>query len=298
MRAQTVSLEFMFFRKFVWFLGTLLSTVMLIGSAIAAEGDVDGGADHPVFPRFPGFYLDDFVTNDFNRHEFIVGTQAKTEENVIAAKEGKYLQNTYFLKEGARRPSVIEIIRNYENATRRAGGAMVWSNPTDGLATYKQKDSKGEHWMALEAASQGAWMRMTVVDVANMEQRVEISSGEMLDALNRDGFVALTGILFDSGKDTIKVDSEALLQEILQLLKDNPKLRLSIDGHTDNVGSASVNLPLSKRRAEAVRGWLISKGIASSRLTAQGFGDTKPVADNRSETGRAQNRRVELVKLN
>lgn len=280
--------------RFVLILGSLL---LPAGAALAATGDADGAADHPAIPRFPGFYIDDFVANDFNAADFITGIDAKTGEATVVAKEGKYLQNTYMLKEGARRPSVIEVIRNYENALRRAGGSMLWSSTSEGLATYRQNDGKGERWIGLEVNSRGDWMRLTVVDVGAMEQKVEINASEMQAALEKNGYVALNGILFDTGKDTIKAESEPQLQEILQLLKANPALRLSIDGHTDNAGNAAANLALSKRRAESVRGWLVAKGVAATRLTAQGFGDTKPVADNRTDDGRARNRRVELVRI-
>ena len=265
-------------------------------SASASSTDAAGAADHPAVPRFPGFYIDDFASQSFNRHEFITGVNARTGEYQVSAKEGKYLKNTYFLKEGARNPSVIEVIRNYENAFRRAGGALVWSSLDDYKATYRQKDGAGERWIEVELNSSADWMRMTVIDVSAMEQKVEVSAGEMLEALNRDGFIALRGILFDSGKDVIKPESEPLLREVLGLLNGTPALRLSIDGHTDNVGNPPANLALSKRRAEAVRNWLVGQGVSAARLSAQGFGDTRPVADNRTEEGRARNRRVELVK--
>jgi OOP family OmpA-OmpF porin len=264
--------------------------------ASASSTDAAGAADHPAVPRFPGFYIDDFTSQSFNRHEFITGVNARTGDFQISGKEGKYLQNTYFLKEGARNPSVIEVIRNYENAFRRAGGALVWFSLDDYKATYRQKDGAGERWVEVELNSRADWMRLTVIDVSAMEQKVEVSAGEMLEALNRDGFIALRGILFDSGKDLIKPESEPLLREVLGLLNGTPALRLSIDGHTDNVGNPSANLALSKRRAEAVRNWLVGQGVSANRLSAQGFGDTRPVADNRAEEGRARNRRVELVK--
>ena len=265
-------------------------------SVSASSTDVAGGADHPAVPRFPGFYLDDFAAQTFNRHEFITGANARTGDLVITPKEGKYLKNTYFLKEGARNPSVIEVIRNYENAFRRAGGTMLWSSLDDYKATYRQKDGAGERWVEIELNSRADWIRMTVIDVSAMEQKVEVSADEMLEALNRDGFIALRGILFDSGKDAVKPESEPLLREVLGLLNGTPALRISIDGHTDNVGNSPANLALSKRRAEAVRNWLVGQGVSAARLTAQGFGDTRPVADNRTEEGRARNRRVELVK--
>jgi OOP family OmpA-OmpF porin len=117
----------------------------------------------------------------------------------------------------------------------------------------------------------------------------------MLDAINKNGFIALD-IHFDTGKSTIKPESEPIIEQIVQLLKDNGDLKLSVEGHTDNVGDARSNLMLSEERAKSVVAALTKAGIQGSRLSAAGFGQDRPVADNRSEEGRAKNRRVELVK--
>src|SRR6185295_3597345 len=111
------------------------------------------------------------------------------------------------------------------------------------------------------------------------------------------GRVAVYGIQFDTGKATIKAESEAVLNEIDKLLLARADLKLNIEGHTDNVGAKAANLTLSGQRATAVQAWLGAHGIEAARLTVRGFGDSKPVADNSSDEGRAKNRRVELVKL-
>jgi outer membrane protein OmpA-like peptidoglycan-associated protein len=92
-------------------------------------------------------------------------------------------------------------------------------------------------------------------------------------------------------------DSESILGQIQALLEQRPDLKLRIEGHTDNVGTRAANQKLSDQRAAAVVGWLASHGIDRSRLSAEGFADTKPVGDNATEEGRSQNRRVELVKM-
>jgi outer membrane protein OmpA-like peptidoglycan-associated protein len=84
--------------------------------------------------------------------------------------------------------------------------------------------------------------------------------------------------------------------EVVKLLQASPALRLAVEGHTDNAGTPAHNQQLSEARAQAVVAALAAQGIATSRLQAAGFGQTKPLADNATETGRAQNRRVELVK--
>ena len=104
-------------------------------------------------------------------------------------------------------------------------------------------------------------------------------------------------IHFATDSAEILPDSAPVLGEIADLLEANPQWQLTIEGHTDNVGGADHNLDLSRRRADAVKRWLVDRrGIDELRLTTAGRGLTKPIADNGTEDGRAQNRRVELVR--
>jgi len=120
---------------------------------------------------------------------------------------------------------------------------------------------------------------------------------KLYDALAEAGRVATQGIYFDTGSDRIRPESSPTLKEIGQMLKEHADLKLTIEGHTDNVGSAAANQKLSEMRAEAVKQFLVSEyGIEESRLTAKGLGATKPVASNDTAEGRQNNRRVELVK--
>ena len=120
---------------------------------------------------------------------------------------------------------------------------------------------------------------------------------ELYDALVADGRVATQGILFDTGSDVIKPHSTPTLEEIVSMLKDHADLKLTIEGHTDNVGDAAANQTLSEKRAAAVKAYLVGKGIDASRLESKGLGATKPKVSNDTPEGRQTNRRVELVKL-
>jgi outer membrane protein OmpA-like peptidoglycan-associated protein len=106
---------------------------------------------------------------------------------------------------------------------------------------------------------------------------------------------ALNGIEFESGKSTIKRSSHAILDQIATMMIENPAYLLDIKGHTDNVGNAAKNQILSEERANAVKTYLEGKGVEAARMTAAGFGDTTPIADNKTAAGRAKNRRVEFV---
>ncbi len=120
--------------------------------------------------------------------------------------------------------------------------------------------------------------------------------GELKKQLASEGRARVYGILFDLDSATIKPESKPVLEEVLGLLKGEPSWKLTIEGHTDSTGSPDHNLKLSLQRADAVKAYLLGAGIAAARLQTRGFGPAKPVADNATEMGRAQNRRVELVR--
>jgi outer membrane protein OmpA-like peptidoglycan-associated protein len=121
--------------------------------------------------------------------------------------------------------------------------------------------------------------------------------GEIRRQLAETGRAVTREIHFATGSAEILPDSEPVLEEIAGVLRDDPGLELIIEGHTDDVGGAEMNLDLSRRRADAVKRWLVDRrGIAEVRLTTAGYGLTRPAAGNDSEEGRARNRRVELVR--
>jgi len=105
---------------------------------------------------------------------------------------------------------------------------------------------------------------------------------------------ALQGIEFESGKDIIRRTSYPILDNVVKVMSENPAYLLEINGHTDNIGDKAFNMELSQKRADAVKNYIASKGIEAGRMASKGYGDTLPVADNKTTAGRTKNRRVEF----
>jgi outer membrane protein OmpA-like peptidoglycan-associated protein len=142
--------------------------------------------------------------------------------------------------------------------------------------------------------------RVDVIETKAMENRmVLVKADEMEKQITSTGRVALYGIYFDTNKATLKSESDATLEEVQKLLKDDPNLKLLVVGHTDNVGEFEFNRDLSNRRAASVVEALTSRfGISKQRLFPFGSSFASPAAPNTTEDGRAKNRRVELVRWN
>jgi outer membrane protein OmpA-like peptidoglycan-associated protein len=130
-------------------------------------------------------------------------------------------------------------------------------------------------------------------------KNVRIARGgvPLYDRLLSDGKFITYGITFDVGKSVIKPESMGEINRIATLMKENPDLKFSVEGHTDNTGGAAANQTLSEARSKAVMDKLVEMGIAKERLKSAGKGQTAPIADNSSDEGRAKNRRVEFVKI-
>lgn len=105
----------------------------------------------------------------------------------------------------------------------------------------------------------------------------------------------LTGPSFEFNKATLTAEGRNHIDHAIQVMRDNPTLRVSVEGHTDSVGTHAYNMKLSQRRATSVRGYMVSQGIDGARIRTEAYGETHPIAANSSAEGRAQNRRVEII---
>ncbi len=307
-----------FFRKSLYcaFLVAMLSTVAL------AQSDKEGSQDHPLISRYPGSTISEYAVVNFDEFKIPLARPADTGKSQTV--EGKVTRIVY---DTPAPRTVLEIYKNFESALARAGFKTLYScvnNEGCGSSGPTQLGSAGsEDWSwgaghrfiaaRLDRASGavyvtihvGQWSDLsrgtqTVLFVAEtkaMEKDlVTVDAKALGDDIAAQGHSAVYGIYFDSGKADIKPESDAALKEIGKLLQEQSALKLLVVGHTDNVGALASNMDLSRRRADAVvKALSTQSGVAPARLSAQGAGPLAPVASNRTDDGRAKNRRVELV---
>ncbi len=255
---------------------------------VNAQKDAEGCFDHPMFTRMPNFYISSCDIKDFDRFNFVDsnGRDIKV--------EGKVYQGRYEIKEGARPPSELQIVLNYANAIKKIGGTVVKQN--DSTAYLKLDKGGRTYWVLVDAFNGGTGYELNVVEKAGMEQLVVADAKSLMNDISVTGHASVYGIYFDFDKATIKPESEPAIAEVAKLLKQNTGLKLFVVGHTDNVGTLSYNMKLSEARARSVVRELTTKyGISAERLKGFGVGPLAPVASNKTDSGRARNRRVELV---
>jgi OOP family OmpA-OmpF porin len=273
------------------FLFSLL--IILSPGLFAQQQDAEGSMDHPMFPnRMPNYFISEYSSNfdaaDFN----LAANQSK-----MVNKEGTktFINYAFDNESGKQKPSVLQILRNYENASKKIGGTTLFLTAADeGVATFKIVKGTREAWVKVEKGANDAEdYTLTIVEVEAMKQ--EITSNDILNALNADGYIALY-INFDTGKSVVKAESLPIIDQLAEMMNSNADLKISIEGHTDNAGAAEANKTLSLNRGKAVMNALLAKSISASRLSSLGWGQERPIADNRTEEGKSKNRRVEIVK--
>lgn len=269
----------------------LLSIVYLslltCGVAIATEPDAQGCKDHMLFTRMSGYHIVDCKENDFDHYTFY------SEKGKEVDVEGRYTMIWYETNEGVKPVSPLAVIRNYQQAIKKSGGTVLYED--ERYTSLKIVKNGKEIWAQIDTAWNSGY-QLYLVEKQEMAQEIVANAESFSNDLKDSGHTAIYGIYFDTGQSEIKPESKTAFDEIAKLLKGNPGLKVSIVGHTDNVGERDYNMKLSKARADSVAKELISKyGIDSKRLAAYGVGPLAPVAANKTEEGRAKNRRVELV---
>jgi len=261
----------------------------------AQEMDAEGCKDHPFFNRLENYYIDGCKEN-YNEYEFMMGND-KTQ-----ILEGTLIDilYTYDGPFGPNLPSKLQVIRNYENAIAKMGGQKVYSRTTDdggwtGATFHLQKDGS-EYWLGIYDLINNPVDQFTFVLMTVEGMKQEITANEMFEKIN-SGLPITLYINFETGKSAIKSDSENIVEELYQMMNENPDLKILVEGHTDNVGNKYSNQSLSEKRAASLKTALVTKGISSSKIETVGFGQDQPLADNSTDEGRAKNRRIEIKKI-
>jgi outer membrane protein OmpA-like peptidoglycan-associated protein len=270
----------------------LLSILVLLTAAALpafAEGetDIEGGKDHPLLTRMPGYYLSSYEAKDFD------STESAYAPAPDERWEGKTTKLGYSAKDETKLTSMAQIARNYEAALRKIGGKVLYSDP--GTVAVKIEKGGGKTYVLAQAYNDGRNYMLLVVETKAMAQDVVADAAALSQGIAAAGKVAVYGIFFDTNKAVVKPESAPTIDQILKMLKQSPSLKLTVVGHTDGMGVLETNLKLSADRAAAVVQALVGKGIDASRLRPAGVGPYGPEATNRTEDGRAKNRRVELV---
>jgi len=179
----------------------------------------------------------------------------------------------------------------YQTGERSGPALMVFAADGQSFKGYwwykgKEKDAPDGSWIG----------RKKSPEVGGCPHWADSVGGELKKKLSSEGRARVYGILFDFNSAVIRPESKPVLEEMVSLLQSEPGWKLMIEGHTDSTGTAAYNQTLSEKRAAAVKDYLTAAGISSDRLQTAGYGASRPVADNSTEAGCTQNRRVELVK--
>jgi OOP family OmpA-OmpF porin len=305
--------------------------------AHAQAADIKGAADHPLVPRYQDAEIVAYTSDDYARVLFAQAPVKQTggldkNPGAALALEGRYSALTYRSPEGR---SALEVFRNYQQALGEKGFATVFTcaqaecggrsfnhavSPRHFYSAFGEYHTDQQYSLSRLQRPEGdvfvavyvtmnkggggpnkgrSMVQLNIVELKPMEQRmVVLDAGQMATELSAGGRVAIYGILFDHDKDSMRADSKEQLKEIAAMLAQDAGRRVLVVGHTDAQGSIPYNQDLSLRRARAVAAALTANhGIEAARMIPVGVGMAAPVATNRSDEGRAKNRRVELVDL-
>jgi len=248
-----------------------------------AQNDAAGCKDSPILTRFPGSYIASCSKKADDAADFPI--QGKPKLHL----EGALETIVYQFPRSATKPQVS---RNLGTALRNAGYTFDYDTGEGGVFTVHM----GKTYVLIQV-DWGLNYSETILTLTQLKQEVVADAAALDSGLAKNGHMVVNGILFDTAKADLKPESKTALEQISKMLKQDPRMKVYVVGHTDNVGGLASNMDLSKRRSAAVVQALTSQyGVAPDRLSPYGDGPYAPVASNDSEDGRSMNRRVELVK--
>jgi outer membrane protein OmpA-like peptidoglycan-associated protein len=205
------------------------------------------------------------------------------------AKQPELVANGSIIKEYQPPPGMglPQLLGAYHGALFKAHWTIVSEFHNSGVALSAHYGENGRNIWATLHLTDTAY-GIAVADATIAQNRLAADLGSKCH-------LALTGVLFDFNKSTLKPESDAVLRQVAALMIADPALRLEIQGHTDNVGSDAYNQPLSETRARSVVMWLTQHNVPLSHMVPRGYGKTRPIVTNATDEGRAQNRRVEIA---
>jgi OOP family OmpA-OmpF porin len=272
--------------KAVLFLTLLIS---FCSSGFAQE-DIAGSKDHPLFNRMPGYRIAHYKDQDFDVYKDFLNEKGKQ-----MTVEGHYYYFNYSIKEGEKKASGPQVLRNYMNAVKKAGGSVVYEEGCCNVY-LKLKNNNQVIWARVMSYRDAGSYQVWIIEETKMEQDIVADPTVMANDIERTGRVAVYGIYFDTDSYKIKPESEPTIKAIAELLRNKSDLNLYVVGHTDFTGDLDHNMKLSENRAQAVVDALVKDyGISEKRLTAKGVGPLSPLSTNKTDEGKKLNRRVELV---
>jgi OmpA-OmpF porin, OOP family len=259
--------------------------------------------DHSLLSKMPGYKIESHKiveTGNYGLNEkFYCQEEGKLcssavpgfDDSGILIAQGKVTKIRYVSKQPA---GTRQVFSNYDSAVRALGGRRLnYTSSPINIHVFMVQSNAQKIWIVLSNYVDDAY-ELTFIEEKQMTQVVK--AGQLADSIANQGFATLY-INFDNNKTDIKPDARFALDEVVAMLKKDTTLRIAVEGHTDNAGSAAANKTLSQGRAQSVVQALVASGIDAKRLMAKGMGSESPIADNRSDEGKAKNRRVELVKL-
>jgi outer membrane protein OmpA-like peptidoglycan-associated protein len=276
---------------------TFLGLVLFLVSQTTISNDAVPAKDYPNIGRIPGYDAQVYEVKKFDSLEF------QLKGHTVRA-DGRRIFTSYTCTQTSTQDcnSVQEVQKEFEAvlnkvageilvedaASQSPNGHLIGRFSTDGQLVY----------LDVRPWNDGAGYDLTLLEEKDFESSMtatDAAGAGLADTLGKSG-KAVLHIRFDFGKAALRADSAPIIQQIVKVMNAEPSATLEIDGHTDSVGSDDQNKTLSRQRADAVLAAIQSAGIAASRLKSAGFGSSVPLADNSTSEGRAQNRRVELIK--
>lgn len=244
------------------------------------------GKDYRLLGHMPGYTVTGASAKNFDQFDF------PTADGSVNIR-GKLSDINYAEpdKKPERQVTMQEVIENYREALKDLGAETLRDPGLDAENLSARLDDHGQLVYLFVSPS-----RIVAVEEKPFQMTVQAPTADaMKTQLDKDGHIALY-VNFDFAKATLKPDATPVIAQIVALMKNNPDLKVEIDGHTDSIGGHDYNMKLSQDRAASVVAAVTAGGIDGSRLASSGFGPDQPIAGNDTDEGRAKNRRVELVK--